>query len=188
MSVSRLPSATVLLLAFVIQGCVTFKTQTAQTIDFATQMNKPMMFSNKAYTMSGGHWVDSVKRAKEISLWNYLGGRPYKNFNNDSSQYQVALEYRDAQHLKITLLQTDSTLFSSLIKGHTKGAYFYLRRRVFILPFVPLLFKYSNDLKRVSFVDDSLILDKSYYEMGGCILFVADHRIAESYYFFKVEN
>jgi hypothetical protein len=146
-----------LLVAIVSQSCTTFKPITRQP---KRSQEIAGIYSND---------FDSTSSWYKEKLWQII--QPKKAPKEDS--LQVRFEITPKNKLKAQLLKNDSIIAEKIIKGEFReDQCYYVRRRFFIIPILPVLFMYSNEQVRIYAVDKTLVFEKA-YNKGGAVIIMA---------------
>ncbi len=105
-------------------------------------------------------------------LFRKLPETTWRDSNNkriDSKEQWVKIALRSKKRLTLSLYHNDRFIFSKIVHGKFKNGYFYVRPKVFIYPFVPLVFGYNFERARMSISGNDLILDYSVNRWGFAI-------------------
>lgn len=116
-----------------------------------------------------------------LSLWEQIDR--YDSYNPKEREEKQSVKFNIISNhiIRIELLENDSIIKISEIKGRFRNGYFYKRPPIIPIPIIPLLFGYYLEGYRIGLYKESIILD---YEIHYwvCSLFggEASNRICSS--------
>jgi hypothetical protein len=83
----------------------------------------------------------------------------------------IKIEFQSKKQATISMYHNDNFVFSKNIHGKFKNGYFYLRAKVYIIPFFPLFFVYNFERTRIGkTTDDNLIIDYKVNRWGFALI------------------
>lgn len=117
------------------------------------------------------------------TLWGRLGvdnNYEYKNFN-------VEISFENNHKVIAKLINNGKIVDTKIIRGKIQDNCFYLRRKFMILPFIPIVFGFSDAESRLSFFDDMLIVDSYWYAAVNIFVFPLTDNGEYSFRFRKIK-
>jgi hypothetical protein len=123
---------------------------------------------------SPGDGLSSHERLTILSqLFKHLPETAWRDKNNkliDPKEKWIRIEFQSKKLSTISMYHNDNFVFSKKIHGKFKNGYFYLRPKIFVIPFVPLAFGYNFERARIGISDGNLIIDYRINRWGFAIL------------------
>lgn len=122
-------------------------------------------------------------------------GEPlYDLFFNQSKKYnwvemrqyggKIRLEALSNKKLKVEYLLGDSVAESKTVKGKIRGNYFVMGRKIFGIPFFPLVWAYREKRYAIGMTEYNYLQTiKGEYGIGGIPFFIADNKSRDYSYF-----
>ncbi|AHM62794.1 hypothetical protein D770_22745 [Flammeovirgaceae bacterium 311] len=156
----------ILVLGFLIMSCTSFKEIERSNRDYVDEAN---MFSLAGVYESIPHKLGNVVYlSKPISVGdesqhNLLFERfklsPTKNYADSASRFFVQVQPVNKKTIALNLIKDSEIQKTKRIKGKYKDGYFYRRKQLIIVPFVPILFGFRAQRQRIGLENDLLIVD-----------------------------
>lgn len=82
----------------------------------------------------------------------------------------IKIEFQSNKSATVSMYHNEDYVFSKKIHGKFKNGYFYLRPKIYILPFLPLVFGYNFERARIGqTTDKDLIIDYTVKRWGFAI-------------------
>lgn len=66
----------------------------------------------------------------------------------------------------VNVLQNDTVLFTKNIRGKIRNGYFYVRPKIFIIPFFPILYWHNFERVRIGKIGDDIVIDHTLRSWG----------------------
>lgn len=82
-----------------------------------------------------------------------------KNYADSASTFFVQIQPINKKTIILNLLKDSQIVKSKIIKGKYKDGYFYRRKQLIFVPFVPILFGFRAQRQRIELENDQLIVD-----------------------------
>jgi len=118
-------------------------------------------YSNYPDTANGKIVDDAPhnRHGYHLSLFNQFSIGPESGVPEVYKNEVVELTFTSNRKGIISLYKNDSLLHSEKIRGSIKRNYFYVRPKILVLPFVPILFGYQFQKLRIGISNENLIVD-----------------------------
>ena len=89
-------------------------------------------------------------------------------YPNKAYEKEVAVEIKFVSYKRATVnaYQNGTILFTKDIHGKFKKGYFYVRPKIFIIPFFPILYWHNFERVRIGKVGDNIIVDHTLKSWG----------------------
>ena len=90
---------------------------------------------------------------------------------NLSNEKWIKIEFNTQETATISMYHNDKFLFSKDIHGKFKNGYFYLQPKVYVIPFIPLIFGYNFQRTRIGkTTDEGLLIDYKVNRWGFALI------------------
>lgn len=99
----------------------------------------------------------------------------------------VKIEFTSKKKAVVSAYQHGQIFFTKNIRGRFKNGYFYLRPKVFLIPFFPVLYAHNFERTRFGKVGNNLIVDHT-IKMWGFALFAGGSDSGVSTSIYKTEK
>jgi len=98
--------------------------------------------------------------------------RLFVSIPNEAYNKNIIVEFKfiSKKEAIINAYQKDSLLFTKSINGKLKNGYFYVKPRVFIIPFFPIFYWHNFERVRISKSNNNLIVDHSLKMWGFALI------------------
>lgn len=89
-------------------------------------------------------------------------------YPNKASEKGITVEIKFTSNKKATVntYQNGTILFTKNIHGKFKNGYFYVRPKIFIIPFFPILYWHNFERVRIGKIQDDIIVDHTLKSWG----------------------
>jgi len=84
----------------------------------------------------------------------------------DENGISVELKFTSNKRAIVNAYQNGTVLFTKVIHGKFKNGYFYLRPKIFIVPFFPILYWHDFERVRIGKIGDNIIVDHTLKSWG----------------------
>ena len=160
------------LIYLVLQSCSTTYRLLPENIRNRSDIEGVYSNESKIDTLKNiGQTIDGV-----FHLWWEIDSLKHKAFHTKTiwnmfdrkreimlDDINVKIEIVNSKRLKFSFFENDKCIGVKLLKGKfKKDECFYTRRRLYIVPILPMLWWYENGQERIFRVDDDLIIETTY--------------------------
>lgn len=163
------------LISFLMIGCKGLKDLSTKNVkvEKINQQNFKELngtYSNRQDTVFGGIEHRPYRGVNEYN--KTLLDRLFIFYPNETYHDSVIikLDFISSKKARVQALKNDSIIFSRDIRGKIKRGYFYVRPRILMIPFFPVLYVHNFQRIRIGMVNDGIIIDHT-IRMWGFALF-----------------
>lgn len=103
----------------------------------------------------------------------------------DPKEKWIELKFLSNKKATVTMYHNDKVVFSKVIHGKIKNGYFYLRPKIYVIPFVPLVFGYNFERTRIGKSGNILLVDHSVNMWGFALVAGSSERAYTSSSYLK---
>ena len=119
------------------------------------------------------HFPDNVKNGNNKCLIERL----FMIFPNKTyKSTTVEIKFISRKKAVVNAYQNDTIIFSKKIRGRFKKGYFYIRPKILIIPFYPILFGYGFERTRIGKSGNDLVVDYTIKSWGFLLIAGGEER------------
>ena len=156
-------------MSLIVQNCISIKNTPRSNLTVLEKFDYKKLngsYNNKANS-------DSVSRGfnRHDHLWDLLGNARAQNIRGIYyDTCTVKIQFITPNKANISLVRLNTIIKTKTIRGRFKMGYFYLHRRLHLIPFFPILFYYSDNLCRIGLLGTDLVVDYSGHGVAVMII------------------
>ena len=109
---------------------------------------------------------------------------PDKAYENDVT---VKFEFVTKRKANVSAYQHGQIFLSKRIRGRFKNGYFYVKPKIFLIPFFPVLYVHNFERVRIGKIENDIVVDHT-IKMWGFALFAGGSDSGRSTSIYKTEK
>lgn len=103
--------------------------------------------------------ISVTDKSERNFLFDRFRLTPTKSYADSAAKYVVELEPLNARTIQLSLMEGTEIIKTKKLKGRYRDGYFYSRRQLIVVPFIPVLFGYRVQRQRIGLEAGKLVVD-----------------------------